>query len=712
MRVSTRLLASLAVSAGGASAAPEAADKWTVLPINGGGYVQHVQIAPSNPKVWYTYVDVGGPYRSDDAGATWRPLHGNMNQNQRNVWADHIRTLLVDPRDEDRIVFAAGWHTDRLPAGLYVSKDGGRSFRRTVKASFHGEGSRKWAGKVIRRDPANPDRLVAASDANGLYLSEDGGESWTPVGGDNAWFDEVWFDLAVSGRVYAAAPEPPEGQQRKSGLVASADGGRRWKLLSREAPFEMAQMPGRRELYGIFNPNGAHEIRVSRDGGATWTAATNGLPRRTEGYGLRDYLALAAGPDFLLTASFDGRMYRLQAGSSDWREIPVEKLVLSHPGKETAYERDIDAKSRPATADIVIDPRDPRHVLTTDWFNVWESFDGCRTWRTRLNGVQQLVPFTVACDPHSPDNISYGCADMGMFNSQDGGRTYRKEHAICGANSIAFAHRTPHRAYAVGGKVGIQLIISEDGGKTWRYSKYAGLPPLGQKDGRHGIYTVAVDPLTDDVFVCVSGRIEAGKGGVYRSTDGGDTWSWFSRGMDAFDAYYKESEFSWGGPALWPDQLVFGPDGSAVTYGPATGKTYWLDREKGEWRAAAAWNKGGRFTLAADPHVPGRFLLCEQGRIVELTEGGSKVNWQLAGSEGLGHAIAFDPFTPGLVVASTADSEDICVSRDGGRHWTCLDGGMDVPTGTQHKLVLDRRRLFVLTRGSGVWVRTLEVRGR
>ena len=70
------------------------------------------------------------------------------------------------------------------------------------------------------------------------------------------------------------------------------------------------------------------------------------------------------------------------------------------------------------------------------------------------------------------------------------------------------------------------------------------------------------------------------------------------------------------------------------------------------------------------------------------------------------------PFTPGLVVASTADAEDICVSRDGGRHWTCLDGGMDVPTGTQHKLVLDRRRLFVLTRGSGVWVRTLEARGR
>ena len=50
---------------------------WKVLPIYGGGYVQNVVIAPSNPDVWYCYVDVGGPYRSDDRGMSWRPLHQN-----------------------------------------------------------------------------------------------------------------------------------------------------------------------------------------------------------------------------------------------------------------------------------------------------------------------------------------------------------------------------------------------------------------------------------------------------------------------------------------------------------------------------------------------------------------------------------------------------------------------------------------------------------
>ena len=44
-----------------------ASQEWKVWPCYGGGYVQNVVIAPSNPRVWYAYVDVGGPYRSDDA---------------------------------------------------------------------------------------------------------------------------------------------------------------------------------------------------------------------------------------------------------------------------------------------------------------------------------------------------------------------------------------------------------------------------------------------------------------------------------------------------------------------------------------------------------------------------------------------------------------------------------------------------------------------
>ena len=687
-----------------ASAAPESA--WTALPINGGGFIQSVEIAPSDPNVWYSYVDVGGPYRSDNAGRTWRPLHGNMPQTLRNCFADHLRALSVDPRDADRIVFASGRLVWQKPAGVYVSRDGGRTYSRTLKADFHGEGPFRFSGRVLRRDPANPDRMLAASDSDGVFLSRDGGDSWVSCGVDGHWFVEVWFDLAVPGRAYACAPvwPSPENDGKTYGLFRSEDGGVTWKKVADDAPFEMTQVAGRKELLGIFRAEGGNELRRSRDGGASWSPFAEGLPDKTR------YQAVAAGPDFYLTTDWDGQLYRRAASDLAWREVPTERLEMSHPEKENGIAgRDGRlTKPRCCTSRIIVDPKNPDHILTTDWFQIWQTFDGGRTWRTAADGIHPLVPFTIACDPNSPDNISYGCADMGMFNSQDGGRSYRKEHSICGANSIAFCFRAKHRAYAVGGKVGIQLIITADGGRTWRYSAGRGLPALGQKDGQHGIYTVAVDPATDWPYLCVSGRVAPGAGGIYRSKDGGDTWEWFARGMDGDERSYKASEFEFGGAALWPDQLVFGPDGSALTYLPYTGKMYCLDSKAGEWKKLPCFNKGGCFTIAADPFAPGRFLMACKDFVMEFTDGGRKVNWQLAGSKGLGYAIAFDPFTRGLVVASSSDAQDVCVSTDGGRHWTCLLQGMDVPTGTQHKLVVDRLRLFLLTRGSGVWTRTLK----
>lgn len=697
-----------------AGAAPSASP-WRTLPINGGGFIQSVEIAPSDPNVWYAYVDVGGPYRSDDAGANWRPLHQNMPQTMRACWADHIRTLTVDPRDADRFVFAAGWRVGNRPAGVYVSRDGGRTYARTLKADFRGEGPYKMTGQVLRRDPANPDRILAASEGDGIFLSRDGGDTWVSCGADGSPFTDVWFDVSVSGRAYACAPywSKKESDGRVCGLFRSDDGGANWRKVADAAPFEMTQIRGQGELVGLFRlPAGGSEVRRSRDGGASWTPFTEGLPTNAGTRPLDEfYQALAAGPDFYLVARWNGRLFRRTPSDGAWQEVPAERLEASHPEKETgiADRAGRIGNPRSSTSSILIDPKDPQHLLTTDWFQIWQSFDGGRTWKTSANGIHPLVPFTVVCDPNSPDNISYGCADMGLFNSQDGGRTFRKEHGICGANAIAFCTRAKHRGYAVGGKVGIQLMITADGGKTWRYSAGKGLPKLGQKDGQHGIYTVAVDPTMDWPYLCVSGRLAPGEGGVYRSTDGGDTWEWFSRGMDG-DRYYKPSEFAFGGPAHWTEQLVFGPDGSAVTYGPFTGKMYCLDREAGVWKTLPCWNKGGAFTVAADPFVPGRFLMAVENEIVELTDGGAKVNWHLAGSRGLGYAIAFDPFTPGLVVASSSDAQDICVSTDGGRHWTCLSQGMEIPTGTQHKLVVDRMRLFVLTRGSGVWTRTL-VRG-
>ena len=172
---------------------------WRVLPIYGGGYVQNVVMCPSDTNRLYTYVDVGGPYRSDDAGRNWRPLHANMPLALRNRQMDHVRTLSVDPRDADNLVIAAG-NTAVLPGGIGVSRDGGRTWKRTLEANFYGNGPMRMHGFVLDRNPFCPDELVAGEDLSGIFVSRDNGETWT--------------DFAEG------LPPPPREKTKNSGLFS------------------------------------------------------------------------------------------------------------------------------------------------------------------------------------------------------------------------------------------------------------------------------------------------------------------------------------------------------------------------------------------------------------------------------------------------------------------------------------------------------------
>jgi photosystem II stability/assembly factor-like uncharacterized protein len=62
------------------------------------------------PERFYAGVKIGGAYRSDDGGASWRSINDGLN--------DEIRQLAVDPRDTARIYAATG-------AGFYISPDRG-----------------------------------------------------------------------------------------------------------------------------------------------------------------------------------------------------------------------------------------------------------------------------------------------------------------------------------------------------------------------------------------------------------------------------------------------------------------------------------------------------------------------------------------------------------------------------------------------------------
>ena len=125
-------------------APPASSGRWRLLPLQGGGFVQNV-VFTRNPDVLYMTVDVGGPYRSDDGGRSWRPLHGAMPWEMRRLQLDCARSVSPDPRDENRIVCASG-DGHGIVGGIVVSDDGGRSWRQTGRGNFLSNGRRRALG--------------------------------------------------------------------------------------------------------------------------------------------------------------------------------------------------------------------------------------------------------------------------------------------------------------------------------------------------------------------------------------------------------------------------------------------------------------------------------------------------------------------------------------------------------------------------------------
>jgi photosystem II stability/assembly factor-like uncharacterized protein len=177
---------------------------------------------------------------------------------------------------------------------------------------------------------------------------------------------------------------------------------------------------------------------------------------------------------------------------------------------------------------------------------MYKSSDGGKTWRhLGLRDGQQIPAILV--DPRNPNRVfvavlghPYGPnAERGVFRSTDGGENWQKvlykdEHT--GAIDLAFDPHNPQTVYAVlwqarqgpwengafsGPNSG--LYKSTDGGNTWN-PLTGGLPAFAQGLGRIGIGIAPSDP--NRMYALVEARQGAIPGaGLYRSDDAGATWA-------------------------------------------------------------------------------------------------------------------------------------------------------------------------------------------
>lgn len=113
------------------------------------------QTAKTNPGD----LDIGGIFRSDDKGKTWKKL------NDLCPRAFYFGQIRVDPNDEQQVYV--------LGVAFYQSSDGGKKFT-TSAANTHADHHALWI------DPADSKHMILGNDG-GLYFSKNKGASWEAI---------------------------------------------------------------------------------------------------------------------------------------------------------------------------------------------------------------------------------------------------------------------------------------------------------------------------------------------------------------------------------------------------------------------------------------------------------------------------------------------------------------------------------------------------
>lgn len=115
-----------------------------------------------NPAVIYATIEhkEGGLFKSEDRGKTWKKVNS---LNPRPLYFSQVR---IDPQDDTRIYV--------LGVSLYVSNDGGKTFRSDGARNLHVDHHAMWI------DPRNPNHLIVGNDG-GVGISYDRARTWRRV---------------------------------------------------------------------------------------------------------------------------------------------------------------------------------------------------------------------------------------------------------------------------------------------------------------------------------------------------------------------------------------------------------------------------------------------------------------------------------------------------------------------------------------------------
>ena len=257
--------------------------------------VWHLEPGPSDPDTVYAGAEDAALFRSTDGGRSWRELAGLRRHPTGPAWQPGagglcLHTILLDPRDSARI------YTAISAAGAFRSDDAGATWK-PVNRGLNSEGilpdPEAEVGHCVHRiamHPARPEVLFMQKHWD-VMRSEDAGESWREISGN------LPSDFGFPIEVHAHEPEtvyvvpiksdsqhyPPDGRLR---VYRSRTGGGEWEALTDGLPQRDCYVNVLRDAMTVdtLDPCGVYfgttggQVYVSADAGDRWKPIVRDLP--------------------------------------------------------------------------------------------------------------------------------------------------------------------------------------------------------------------------------------------------------------------------------------------------------------------------------------------------------------------------------------------------------------------------------------------------
>lgn len=419
------------------------------------------------------------------------------------------------------------------PSTLYLGTRNGL-FKSTDSAATW----QRVAGDLPRRriqdlavDPTDSDIVYAAMRPE-LYKSENGGETWEEL------------DIELSDTDYGGVTidiDPNDSQSIKvadtegEGILQSSDGGLTWGQLNSDylpsiESFALLQ-DDRERIVASSRQDGISRFHLSSDGGITWNLA--GLYLSSQQFlSLGDGVVVSIGSYFRA-----GALKSLDAGES-WSELLIDCPV------ENLEDQRIYSLSEAQSGGFYAASDQGVYYISSD-------FESCSLISQNLILEQQpdrtVMPFSIATDPVDEDALYVGSVYAGLFETMDGGQSWtRVSQGIKATEIQAVASHPENPDVVLAAGMGTPSAASdlfwssEDAGQSWEVKSHGlNLP---------GVQGIAVDSgpsaeLASSHLYAV-GRASVVLGGewvdhsgVFKSEDGGSSWSESGVGVEVIPAH-------------------------------------------------------------------------------------------------------------------------------------------------------------------------------